>query len=216
MTSLSLPKLQKSLLRFGDGQSLLQSILENAGCNFCGQSSLETCEIHPSLTGEGGVRHDSFSNLFWSADLRCKLSAFEESWAVRCAIYAHGTHRTHLNCETSHVQDKREKRWNKDAFFGRNTTSNWEFLACLGATKHSRLCTKCHKTVPILSKLEFQSKYTDSQFMLTGEYVQNCCQVLPSLASKTLYASKMRSTSSSTVKPTLPIHEPEIRSVHNL
>ena len=78
---------------------------------------LKHVEIHPSLTGEGGVRQDSFSNLFWSADLHCKLSAFEESWAVRCAEMPEGTHRTHLNCETSHVQDKREKKMKQGCLF---------------------------------------------------------------------------------------------------
>ena len=113
---------------------------------------LKHVEIHPSLTGEGGVRQDSFSNLFWSADLRCKLSAFEESWAVRCAIYAHGTHRTHT---VRHHMCKTRMPFSGGTL--QAIENSWHV-----STKQA--LHKMPKTFPILSKLEFQSKYTDSQF----------------------------------------------------
>ena len=118
--------------------------------------SWNTLKIHPSLTGEGGVRQDSFSNLFWSADLRCKLSAFEESWAVRCAEM----HLWDITCARQ-TRKKDETRTPKSGGTLPAIENSWHVLE---QTKHSRLCTKCHKTFPILSKLEFQSKYTDSQF----------------------------------------------------
>ena len=111
----SWPKLQKSLLRFGDSQSLLQSILENGRKigNFWGsiQSLKHVKFIHPSSChlAERGVRQDFFvefvfhPNLKGSVDLRCKLSAFEGSWAVRCAeLHAHGTHRTRWDTHVIH------------------------------------------------------------------------------------------------------------------
>ena len=112
--------------------------------------SWNTLKIHPSLTGEGGVRQDSFSNLFWSADLRCKLSAFEESWDVRCAEM----HLWDITCARQ-TRKKDETRTPKSGGTLPAIENSWHVLE---QTKHSRLCTKCHKTFPILSQTRISIK----------------------------------------------------------
>lgn len=182
MTSLSVPKLQKSLLRFGDGQSLLQSILENAMQHAISLVNpvlkhVENSSIsHRRRSLPGFILEFVFHpNLKGSADLRCKPFRFWGKLSCEMCRIACAWHTSHKDTLWYITCGRQIRKKDKTRMPFR--AEQCKQLRIPGMSWSNKTFQALHKMPKTFPKLELQSKYTDSQFMLTGESVQNCCQV---------------------------------------